>query len=264
VEKNLSYWKCFYEYQEIFEKIKNQFGFDEGRENDAAVLLSSIVYSIQDPNIECLLSFIDSLQPEQLILIFITQSSQFATHLSQIEKLKQNPKFKTIVIAADATSQEFLKANQVPDFVFSDLDGITPEDLKKLTDSGCYVIVHGHSDNTDKIEQFKSVITKNKKVIGTTQTDITEVLINPGGFTDGDRSLFFFNHLVNADIPFYVLGYDFDTVYLSDYKKSMLTGQNMGEYLESKKQKLLWAKKSIEWLTQFSNRKIVWNVDSLF
>ena len=256
MNKNLLLWKYFYHYREIFDAITTDLNFDLDLEYSAAVLLSSVLTSVQDPNIESLLSNIESLESEHLIPIFITLSDSFKDHLVRITNIKKTPKARPLIIAADATGAALMDNGIVPNFVFSDLDGLTANQLQNLTEKGTYIIIHAHGDNMDKIKEFADVIKNNNRVIGTTQTEITEVLINPGGFTDGDRSLFFFHHLLAPNIPFYLLGYNFNSVYVSEYKKSLIKTDRFDQYREMKLKKLRWAEKSIQWLSDYSHRKI--------
>lgn len=257
MNKNLSLWKYFYEYKELFDAIQEDFHFNLDLEHSAAVLLSSILTSVQDQNIEKLLDQIESIESKHIVPIFITSSPRFDDHVQKLRALKQNKETVPLIIAADATGPALKDQGIIPDFVFSDLDGITPSQLSTLTQSGTYVVVHAHGDNIDKIKEFSDVLKKNPKVIGTTQTEITEVLINPGGFTDGDRSLFFFHHLFSPKIPFYLLGYNFEDVFISEQKRAFIHREKQSEYRKMKSRKLKWAQKSIRWLMEHAKRAVI-------
>ncbi len=260
MNKNLSLWKYFYEYKEIFDAIQADFHFNLDREQSAAVLLSSILTSGQDRTIENLFLYLESIEAKHIVPIFITVSTQFQDHIQNLNKIMQNSQYLPLIIAADGTGPALIDSGVRPDFVFSDLDGITPQQLSGLTQNGTYVVVHAHGDNIPKIREFSDVLKKNTKVIGTTQTEITEVLINPGGFTDGDRSLFFFHHLLPTNIPFYLLGYNFKSVFISDNKRPLIPQGRETEYMENKLRKLKWAEKSIRWLTEHTKRGIYFDV----
>ncbi len=259
MNKNLSLWKYYYDFKEVFDAIQEDFHFNLDLEHSAAVLLSSILTSVQDQNIEKLLAHIETIEKKSIIPIFIAVSPQFHDHLQKIRTLKENKEKISLIIAADATGPALLEHGIIPDFVFSDLDGITPIQLSLLTQSGSYVVVHAHGDNIAKIKEFSDVLKKNPKVIGTTQTEITEVLINPGGFTDGDRALFFFHHLFSSKISFYLLGYNFEDVFIPENKRALIPREKEQEYKQMKLKKLKWAEQSIRWLTKQAKRTIIFD-----
>ena len=60
--------------------------------------------------------------------------------------------------------------------------------LSKLTWNGSFLVVHAHGNNSDKIMEYVSRL---KRVLGTTQSTPVGNIYNFGGFTDGDRALFF-------------------------------------------------------------------------
>ena len=61
-----------------------------------------------------------------------------------------------------------------------------------------------------KLNYFRECIILCKNVIGTTQSKPKKSIINPGGFTDGDRILFFLKNIVKPFQKIFLIGMDFD------------------------------------------------------
>ena len=70
------------------------------------------------------------------------------------------------------------------------MDGITIKEFQYAS----FNIIHAHGDNIKNLKLFKNEIIKFKNIIGTTQVEPDRNLVNPGGFTDGDRILYFLKH----------------------------------------------------------------------
>ena len=69
-----------------------------------------------------------------------------------------------------------------------------------------------HGDNIEQLRYFNDDIIKFEKVIGTTQVEPLTNLINPGGFTDGDRILFFLRTLISPFHRLFLIGMDFGSI----------------------------------------------------
>ena len=90
-------------------------------------------------------------------------------------------------MVADGATRLLIEKRIPINAVFTDLDGIT----KANFDNTEFMIVHAHGDNIDKLTFFKNEIISFPNLIVTTQVEPIENVINSGGFTDGDRILFF-------------------------------------------------------------------------
>ncbi len=134
-----------------------------------------------------------------------------------IEQVMSNCAF----IAADGAARYMVKQKLNPTAVFSDLDGITPELMGNLNRDGTIFVIHAHGDNLNAIEAFKLQIRRLKWVIGTTQTYSKPPIINPGGFTDGDRILYFLSHLPPV-FKILLIGMDFGPI-VGQFSKPALT-----------------------------------------
>ncbi len=91
----------------------------------------------------------------------------------------------------------------------TDLDGLSPERLELFLSSGVMLAIHGHGDNIEKLQAIESLLQQSSRIIATTQVKPHFPIINPGGFTDGDRGLYLCHHLAPSDKPFFLFGYDF-------------------------------------------------------
>ncbi|OUJ19108.1 78-Dihydro-6-hydroxymethylpterin-pyrophosphokinase HPPK Rossmann fold enzyme [Methanonatronarchaeum thermophilum] len=138
----------------------------------------------------------------------------------EIKKIKHETDIKT-VIAADNATKTALEHNITPDIVTTDLDG----DINSILEAdkkGAITIVHAHGDNQQLIEKWTPQI---KNIIGSTQNQPTDKLINYGGFTDGDRAIYIAHEFGAREI--HLIGFD--------YEKAE----------KNKKKKLKWAEKLI-------------------
>ncbi len=133
-----------------------------------------------------------------------------------IARVKSNCSF----IAADGATRYLMKQKVIPTAVFSDLDGITPEIMGDLNRADTIFVIHAHGDNMEAIKAFKSKMRRLKLVIGTTQTQPKPPLINPGGFTDGDRILYFLSQLLPT-FKILLIGMDFGPI-VGQYSKPTL------------------------------------------
>jgi len=95
------------------------------------------------------------------------------------------------------------------------------------------------------LEDFKKLIMDFPNLIGTTQAEPIHNLINPGGFTDGDRILTFILSFLIPQQELYLIGMDFDEI-VGKYSKP----NNEKYYLAGpiKLKKLQYALQIIEWL----------------
>lgn len=123
---------------------------------------------------------------------------------------------------------------RLPDFIVTDLDG----DLTKLTQysrSGAICLVHAHGDNIEKIMHAFDLCPG--PVVPTCQVESLGYTTNFGGFTDGDRSVFFAHFLGARKIT--IFGYDFNNPVVK-----------AGADLDLKKRKMKWARVLISDLYQ--------------
>ena len=104
-----------------------------------------------------------------------------------------------------------------------------------------------------KLNKFKKEILECKNIIFTCQVEPNDNIINPGGFTDGDRILFFLKSLLSASHRIFLIGMDFiDKV----GKYSKIKYQKNHKASKIKKKKLKFAANLIDWLYDYIENQI--------
>lgn len=108
-------------------------------------------------------------------------------------------------IAADGATKPCLESGLVPDVIVSDLDGALPEEVE-ASRRGALMLVHGHGDNIPALRTW--VRRFPGPVAGSCACDPPEELLNPGGFTDGDRCVYLAEEFRASRAL--LVGYDFE------------------------------------------------------
>lgn len=182
-------------------EILKEFKYDEKKDKKSAVILNSI---LKKTNLN---EEISKLIKGKSVLV-IGSGPSLSTAIPEIIKMK-----KSIKIAADSSIKPLLEKGIIPEIIISDLDG-DEKSLKKVSKKSIFVI-HAHGDNMNKLEFSKKI----RKCIGTTQSNPFDKIQNFGGFTDGDRGVFFASHFEAKKIILF--GMDF--------------GKRIGKYSNTKK-----------------------------
>ena len=218
------------EWKKKYDDILEEFGYDEKKDNQSAIILDSILSRTKNEK-----------KIEKLIknkTVFVIGSGPSLS--SSFPKLKE---FNSVVkIAADSSLKILIENKIVPDIVITDLDG-DENALKKIAKTESIFVIHSHGDNIEKLEFAKNF----KNSIGTTQSKPFNKIHNFGGFTDGDRGVFLASHFQAKKI--FLFGMDF--------------GNRIGKFSNTKyserKTKLMKLKKGkllLEWLATFSNSEL--------
>ena len=188
------------EWEPTYKKILNDFGFDQGMDDEAALLLSHL---LDDDAIELLFT---RLKGKDVVICGNGPSLN-----DEIRELGCE-----VVIAADGATSVLLKNGIIPDVVVTDLDGVIG-DLLYVNRLNSLMVVHAHGDNMDMLGK---VVPQLKDVVGTTQSKPFGIIHNFGGFTDGDRSVFVAKSMSASSIK--LIGFDFDDPETSEIKKKKL------------------------------------------
>ncbi len=194
----------FEEWEPIYQEILDDFGFDRGRDEEAAILLSKIIGD-RSINIQLLSD-----------LIYRKQVTICGNAPLLDEELSSTDISGRVIIAADGATSILLKNYIVPDIVVTDLDGCM-EDIISVDQQCAIIVVHAHGDNIPAIKQYVPSL---KNVIGSTQSKPIKNVHNFGGFTDGDRCVFLAKEF-NAD-SIELIGFDFKDPYVSEVKRRKL------------------------------------------
>ncbi|MFX1411044.1 MAG: 6-hydroxymethylpterin diphosphokinase MptE-like protein [Promethearchaeota archaeon] len=196
-----------------------------------------------------LVSFKNLLKKSNNILIYGCGPSLEPTVDIILKEIGVNFVTNCINLAADGASVLLKNKELHIDAIFSDLDGITKEEFNYPD----FMIVHAHGDNIEKLKKFKNEILNFKNIIGTTQVEPLKNLINPGGFTDGDRILYFLRTLLEPKHKLFLIGMDFNNI-IGKYSKLEMDKDQVGNSIKVKKLKI--AIKLIIWLTSFIKNKL--------
>ena len=194
-------------FKDWYFKIIEDFNFSYEEDLDSSNYLSAIFS--QRPDIwsldKVLTQIKELIQSKSFVLIYGCGPSLEET-VNSILDTKGIDFFKDCInLAADGASVLLSEKNIPINVIFTDLDGITIKEFN-LSD---FIVVHAHGDNKDKLQQFKTEIINCKNIIGTTPVEPDEYLLNPGGFTDGDRILYFLRSLLLPYQSVYLIGMDF-------------------------------------------------------
>ncbi|HWG92125.1 MAG TPA: 6-hydroxymethylpterin diphosphokinase MptE-like protein [Candidatus Thermoplasmatota archaeon] len=133
------------------------------------------------------------------------------------------PEGKAAVVA-DKALPRAMSSHVFPDVLVTDLDG----DLNLLAEvnqRGALLVVHAHGDNRHLLRSALSRFPG--PLLGTCQCEPTPLVLNTGGFTDGDRACFLAE--AAGATALHLQGFDFQTVGASGPDRAM------------KARKLAWA-----------------------
>jgi len=231
------------EFSSWYFKILKDFKFDYQRDCIARDYLSSILdQKSNDWNLErTLISFKNVIQKKSRILIYgCGPSLEDTVNKSLSDRDNRNLFNNCLNLAADGASI-FLKEKDIPiNGIFTDLDGITKKEFHN-TD---FMVVHAHGDNIEKLKYFEKDILNFDNMLGTTQVEPIHNVINPGGFTDGDRILFFLRTFLLSKHTIFLIGMDFNHI-IGRYSKPEMTKNKEANPIKIKK--LDCAIKLIEW-----------------
>ncbi|MHA2392459.1 MAG: 6-hydroxymethylpterin diphosphokinase MptE-like protein [Promethearchaeota archaeon] len=247
------------EFKAWYFKIIKNFDFDPQLDYEARNYLSDILHSKKKKyDLEkILLSFEEHIQNKPNILIYGCGPSLEETVRDLLNHRNIGIFENCINLAADGASV-LLKKELIPiSAIFTDLDGITKDEF----DYPLFNVIHAHGDNIRQLNFFKNKIQEFTNIIGTTQVEPGEYVINPGGFTDGDRILYFIRTLINPSQKLILIGMDFKNV-VGKYSKLDMISNQEGTLI--KKRKLQYAVKLIKWLkSKISNQVFFMNSEPI-
>ena len=207
---NLNEWQPFYS------QIAREFGFDRAQDERSAQILSDLL--AQKTGYHSTLTKLNRLINRCDVLV----CGKAPILIRDIKSGKIEG--RETIIAADGSTSVLLAQGVIPHIVVSDLDG-SITDLKRANALCAIMVVHAHGDNVNAIETYVPSLSA---VLGTTQTQPEPLLLNVGGFTDGDRAVSLAKEYDAHTIS--TIGFDF-----SD--KSVT---------QRKMKKLQWAKRLLE------------------
>jgi uncharacterized Rossmann fold enzyme len=232
-----------------YSAIVDQFGYNMKTDQKAADLLSGYIKNVAMP-----LEVAQDKVEEKNVLVcgagpsIIDNLVTFKDH-----KLLD----ETVVFAADGATTACLENQIIPDFIFTDLDG-RMDDIVTAQKQGAIVVVHAHGDNIPALNTWIPRLLEGRDMIGSTQIRPRPDVHNLGGFTDGDRCVFWAEGLRAAKIA--LIGMDLGNM-IGRYSKPELTDDVIASPL--KRQKLLVAKELLSWLATWST-SILYNLTGIY
>jgi uncharacterized Rossmann fold enzyme len=231
------------DFKEWYFKIIKDLKFDYQRDIEGRDYLSSILREKAENWCleEVLISFNQLVKSRKIIFIYGCGPSLEET-VNYMLKMEPKLGYSTVVnLVADGAARLLIEKRIPINAIFTDLDGITRGDFVKSE----FIIVHAHGDNISRLKYFKKEILSFPNLICTTQVEPDKNLINSGGFTDGDRILFFIASLLVPTHEIYLVGMDFNTV-VGRYSKPEMQKDRVATPIKLKK--LQYGIKIIDWL----------------
>ena len=233
-----------------YQKIRKIFDFDQKKDIVARDLLFSLRKDIPAKIV------IEALRTRShnKTMIFFGAGPSLTRMLPPLINIFKNQRQNFFLITADGATRALNEADITPDLIVSDLDGLSATQLQTNLELGSIASILGHGDNLDLINKFKSIISTSPNLICTTQVQSRFPIINPGGFTDGDRGLFLFHHITSLSIPFHLIGYDFGNTIGRYSKPTYEADQPINEF---KSKKLEICRELLNDLQQDEHRKLI-------
>jgi uncharacterized Rossmann fold enzyme len=162
--------------------------------------------------------------------------SDIGSFMKWVSEFVEPPYFEintSLIVAIDGATELLANYQLIPDLIITDLDGIRFSTMERKEYKSTFFVVHAHGDNQQKLDEFSSVI-KTNPTVGTTQTDSKIPVINTGGFTDGDRALYFMENFLLPVHTMYLIGYDFSPT-VGQFSKPYLTEDTPASLLKKRK-----------------------------
>ncbi len=240
----------FNEWEGWYKEILETLGFLRDDDEKTAELLDKILDEKGCLTIE---QFFDEMMEKKDTSKFIVVGAGPSIK-KHIKYVKENYDLNDyLIVSADGATTAMLEEDLVPDIVATDLDG-KMEDLLAANSLGSYFVIHAHGNNEELIDNWT---TKFDKILGTTQSVPIGHLYNFGGFTDGDRAMFFAIALGCEEMV--LAGMDFGTT-VTKYSRPNIEGAT-GPADEVKTKKLIFAERLLAWIKENTDVKVINLVD---
>lgn len=199
------------DWKKNYYQIIEQLGFDIEADKKSAKLLETYLGQLNLTDKYQILQKLEVILQKPIIVAGAGPSLKrdFLAIFSDLYSSKIISYFHTI--AVDGATTLFKQKNIIPSIVVTDLDG----DLTAISwaiKKGALTLIHAHGDNQQQIScfftKYMEIISTNN-VWGTTQSKPGKILLNFGGFSDGDRAIFLAFHFQSPLIG--LIGFDFGT-----------------------------------------------------
>ncbi len=204
----------FKEWEPVYESILKDMGFSRKDDEQAALILSSMLRDRGHADIADLRKIIDGKD-----VLICGNAPVLKDELEIVDPTE------LVVIAADGATTTLVDNGIIPDIIVTDLDGDVDTEIS-ASQHGSLMVVHAHGDN---IYRLKRYVPRLKVIIGTTQAGPLDNVFNFGGFTDGDRCVYLAKEFNAASMT--LIGFDLDDEDVTPLKKKKL---KWARYLISK------------------------------
>ncbi|MHA1111254.1 MAG: 6-hydroxymethylpterin diphosphokinase MptE-like protein [Promethearchaeota archaeon] len=224
------------EFSKKIRRIINDLGFSHEEDLKARDILLNILEKRKNYPLLGILDSIKSLIQRVNHVVIFGGGPDAARFMKWISEYTDAPYFNrksTLVVAIDGAVELLSKYDVKPNIIFTDLDGLQLSTVSTQDYDRTFFVVHAHGDNQTKLLEFESLIQSNM-VIGTTQTNSKGSIINSGGFTDGDRALYFLESFLSNTQTLYLIGYDFSPT-VGKFSKPYLTDDVPASLIKKKK-----------------------------
>lgn len=206
----------FAEWEPIYLKRVEEMGFDTNGDDNSVRMLMALTLNSNLVGEDVL----DELIGEKVTIFGDSDDLE-----SDIDKI---PPEGTLISAGSAT-ERVLKKGIMPHIVVTDLDGDIASQIE-ASNSGAITVILAHGDNSNLISEHISSF-KGPLII-TAQGRPPGIVVNYGGFTDGDRAVCIARHFGAKEIL--MEGFDFENPRL-----------RRGDDFEMSSKKLKWAERII-------------------
>lgn len=202
----------FEQWEPLYTEILSSFSFSRAEDERSAKLLAPLVEQ------DALLEAKKVIQTAEQIIV-CGNAPCLRDELHTLELFDSNRK-KLVLIAADGASLVLHAEGLTPDIIVTDLDGIneTREIIYSMNRNGTILVIHAHGDNTHLIQSFVPFCPG--PIICTTQAEPFSHVYNFGGFSDGDRAVFFAHALGAKRVT--LCGFDLDDKEVDPIKRGKL------------------------------------------
>jgi len=198
--KNGLIFSGFEDWEPYYLRILAHFSFDRARDEEAAVLLSSLLTRDDLPLLE-----------ERIRGRPATVCGNGPNLTEELDRIRGT------VIAADGAANRLYARGIRPAAIVTDLDGAT-DGFIEMNRAGTVIVVHAHGDNRDLLSRW--VPRFPGPLVGTTQSRPFNGIHNFGGFSDGDRAVFLADALGASEVV--IAGFDLDDPTVGPVKREKL------------------------------------------
>jgi uncharacterized Rossmann fold enzyme len=198
--KNGLIFSRFEDWEPYYLRILAHFSFDQARDEESALLLSTLLTRDDLPVLEALIRG----KPA-------TICGNGPNLIGELDRIRGT------VIAADGAANRLYARGIRPAAIVTDLDGAT-EAFVRMNEAGTVIVVHAHGDNMALLRSW--VPRFPGPLVGTTQSRPFDGIHNFGGFSDGDRAVFLADALGATEVT--IAGFDLDDPTVDPVKRGKL------------------------------------------